>query len=164
MGGGFVKHESTAPVSVEWFTPPWVYEALDCTFDMDPASPGLHRVPWSPARRHLTKKEDGLASPWEGSVWLNPPYLTRTNVKWMQRFVDHHHGIALMSSRTDAAWFQLVGSAADKLLFTDGRIEFIDENWKVQASPGAGHVFFAFGPVYVDALRRFQSKKGGVLR
>jgi hypothetical protein len=58
--------------SPEWFTPPIVFEAMAVEFDMDVASPGRDRVPWIPARGHLTRADDGLTAPWVGFVWLNP--------------------------------------------------------------------------------------------
>ena len=63
----------SASVTQEWYTPPKVFEALDANFDMDVASPGAKIVPWIPAKRHLTPVEDGLNTPWEGFIWLNPP-------------------------------------------------------------------------------------------
>lgn len=47
--GGSLRDSDTR--SVEWFTPPHVFEALDLTFDLDPAAPE-GGVPWIPARDH----------------------------------------------------------------------------------------------------------------
>jgi hypothetical protein len=58
--------------STEWMTPPEVFTAMATEFDLDVASPGMQSVPWIPARRHLTKREDGLSSAWVGFVWMNP--------------------------------------------------------------------------------------------
>lgn len=43
--------------SVEWYTPPEIFDALGLRFDLDPAAPP-GGVPWVPATRHLSK--DGL--------------------------------------------------------------------------------------------------------
>ena len=161
---GFSAHESTAPGSTEWYTPPDAYDALGLDFDLDPCSPGKHVVPWSPAHKHLTKVEDGLTSAWKGSAFVNPPYLIRTNLKWMVRFVEHGYGIALMSSRTDNAWFHYVADAAHATLFTKGRIKFITPGWKTKDVGGAGSIFFAMGERHVHALVRYHSIRGGWLK
>jgi len=42
--------------TVEWYTPPSIFEALGLSFDLDPCSPGKEVVPWIPARTHYKKK------------------------------------------------------------------------------------------------------------
>ena len=76
------------------------FEALQVEFDMDPASPGRNAVPWIPAKKHLTKADDGLTTQWEGFVWLNPPYGLRNGMqKWIDRFVEHGNGVILLPIR-----------------------------------------------------------------
>ena len=63
-----------------------VYTARDLhraglMFDLDPASPGPGH--WVPARRTLTKKDDGLACPWHGLVFMNPPFGGRNGSRAM---------------------------------------------------------------------------------
>jgi hypothetical protein len=59
--------------SVEWYTPAWIFEALEMKFDLDPASP--HDMDsFVPATLKYTVFDDGLKKPWSGRVWLNPPY------------------------------------------------------------------------------------------
>ena len=82
----------------EWYTPAWMFRAIATEFDLDPCSPG---VPPSsvPAKRHLTKAENGLTAEWSGSVWLNPPFSGKR--PWYERLVQHGDGIALMPARTE---------------------------------------------------------------
>src|SRR5512146_958916 len=101
--GGFT-HESTHDESKEWYTPRHIFQALHMEFDLDPCSPGGRIVPWIPARRHLTLREDGLVAPWDGQVWMNPPYGMDTP-KWFERLARHGLGIGLVFSRTDTQWF-----------------------------------------------------------
>jgi hypothetical protein len=35
-------HEQCVGATDEWYTPPYIFEALGCTFDVDVASPGQH--------------------------------------------------------------------------------------------------------------------------
>ena len=105
----------------EWYSPSWIFEALRCEFDLDPCSPG---APPStvPAKRHVTKAENGLGLQWAGSVWLNPPFSSKR--VWYQKLVEHGNGIALMPARTETNDLQTYMSAADALLFLRGRIYF----------------------------------------
>lgn len=105
----------------EWYTPSWLFKALNVEFDLDPCSPGA--PPSSvPAKRHLTKVENGLQAEWSGSVWLNPPFSSKRD--WYERIVEHGNGIALMPARTETHDFQDYMNAANALLFMKGRIYF----------------------------------------
>ena len=107
--------------SDEWWTPPHIFDALGVEFDLDPCAPD-GGVPWVPAKKHCTAPMDGLRSPWEGTVWMNPPY---SHVgRWMSRFTEHNNGIALAFARTDTAWFQSVAPVATGLCFIRGRLRF----------------------------------------
>lgn len=105
----------------EWYTPSWLFRALGMDFDLDPCSPG---APPScvPAKRHLTKADNGLVAPWIGCVWLNPPFSSKRS--WYERMLTHGNGIALMPSRTETHDFQRYMSEAQGLLFLKGRIYF----------------------------------------
>ena len=87
--------------SIEWYTPPRVFDAMAVTFDMDVVSPGADVVPWIPARKSLTIRENGLTTPWEGFVWMNPPYGLRNGMQcWLDKFIDHGDGVCLLPDRT----------------------------------------------------------------
>lgn len=59
----------------EHYTPPEIFEALGCTFDLDPCQPETGRAYLSvPTEHFYTKQENGLLQPWHGFVWLNPPW------------------------------------------------------------------------------------------
>jgi hypothetical protein len=72
--------------SDDHYTPAWIFETLDLTFDLDVAAPP-GGIPWIPARRYYTMEDDGLAQPWNGLVWMNPPYSNAT--PWVNRFLEH---------------------------------------------------------------------------
>ena len=112
-------HESSVNETKEWYTPKYIFDALGLKFDMDVSSPGKEVVPWIPAERHITIKENGLLVPWEGSVWLNPPYGEETP-RWLRKFIKHGHGVALVFARTDTAWFHNLAIRADALCFVSG--------------------------------------------
>jgi hypothetical protein len=116
-------HAPVQGATDEWWTPPHVFEALGLEFDLDPCSPP-GGVPWLPARRHYTREEDGLAQPWEGRVWINPPYGKEAG-KWLLRLAEHGDGIALVFARTDVRWWHAAVPSASAVCFIRGRLTFI---------------------------------------
>lgn len=151
-------HESTKNESVEWYTPPEIFESLDTVFDMDPCSPG-EGLSFVPAKKHLTIINDGLTSPWEGRVFMNPPYGNETK-RWMKRFTEHGNGIALVFARTDVAWFQDNADHFDGILFINGRVRFYKGSKDSRGgTPGAGSMLVACGE---DNARILQESGLGV--
>lgn len=58
-------HDDKNNITVDWWTPVWVFDALGETFDIDVAAP-TGGVPWIPALKHFTKEIDGLKQDWGG--------------------------------------------------------------------------------------------------
>jgi hypothetical protein len=105
----------------EWLTPPSLIKALG-KFDLDPCTP-IDR-PWNTAENHYNIEHNGLNQPWEGRVWLNPPYGKET-FKWMDKLAKHGNGIALIFARTDTKGFhESIFLKADAIFFLKGRIKF----------------------------------------
>jgi hypothetical protein len=139
--------------TVEWYTPPGLFDRLGLEFDLDPAHPEK-RLPWVPAKRTYSKAEDGLARPWEGRVWLNPPYGRETGV-WLERFVEHGHGLALVFARTETEWWHRFALAVDAWTLIRGRLTFVDRHGEPGTSnAGAPSAILAAGEDCVEALRR----------
>lgn len=139
------------PETNEWYTPPRIFHALGITFDLDPCSPpgGLH---WVPAARSYTYLDDGLAQPWEGRVWLNPPYGPHV-LDWLSKLADHGDGIALVFARTDVRWFQQLAPRADVLCLISGRIRFVAPYGRPEkAAAAAPSCLLAFGDECARAL------------
>ena len=138
-------HEAPIGATVEWYTPPSLFRALGISFDLDPASPGADVVPWVPAVRHYTIRENGLIQPWGGRVWLNPPY-GEPGVAFVQRMIQHGHGVMLLPARTETRIFQGAASAADVVVFLRDRLHFIRADGR-QSRASFASVLFGFGPV-----------------
>jgi hypothetical protein len=145
-------HESTNNESFEWYTPPVILDALGLTFDLDPCSPGAGKS-FVPALKHYTIDDDGLTSPWAGTVWMNPPYGPLTPV-WMKKMSEHRDGIALVFARTDVRWFQDYAAGVSLVCFVSGRIKFYKGDIVNQGgTPGAGSMLVAWGDKAAAALQ-----------
>ena len=94
--------------SDERFTPQWVFDGLGLMFDLDPASP-VGGGDCVPARHKFTRLEDGLRQPWEGLLWLNPPFSEATS--WADRFRHHGYGIFLGPVANARWWLELIRKA-----------------------------------------------------
>ena len=135
-----------------WLTPPNIVQALG-RFDLDPCAAPEPR-PWPTADRMISPPDDGLAQPWEGRVWLNPPYGPHT-ATWLARLAEHGNGIALVFARTDTAMFSRhVWPAASALLFLAGRPHFHHaDGTRAAGNSGGPLVLIAYGAENVSRLR-----------
>lgn len=162
------EHESSIGGSDDWYTPPEIFTAIGLMFDLDPCSPGANH--WVPALRVYTKAEDGLAQPWHGLVFMNPPFGGRNgHVPWLEKFFAHGNGIAVVRAYTSSEWFhETLVPRAEALLFPKGKTRFIPSDevrrrlelkaaskekvWR--NAPGHGVVLVAMGGVAINALRK----------
>lgn len=147
--------------SDEWYTPPAVFGALGCQFDLDVAparyAPGQH----VPCGEFLIG--DGLSDEWSGFVWMNPPFGGRNGIApWLDRFFAHGNGIALMPDRTSAPWFWSAWSRADLVLFTR-KIRFLRPDGSEGVSPSNGTALMAAGARGCAALGRAAALGFGIL-
>lgn len=135
-------HQSTHANTHTWLTPPEIIEALG-PFDLDPCAAPEPR-PWPTATEHWT--ELALIRPWQGRVWLNPPYGPFAG-DFLERLADHGNGIALVFARTETdAFHRHVWNRADGLLFLRGRLHFHYPNGRrADANAGAPSVLIAYG-------------------
>jgi len=144
MGG----HQSHNATTTTWLTPPHILAALG-PFDLDPCA----HPDWPTAERLICLPDDGLAEPWAGRVWLNPPY-GNDGWAWLDRLAKHGRGIALIFARTETAGFvEQVWGKADALLFLHGRLHFHHaDGTRAKANSGAPSVLVAYGQADADAL------------
>jgi hypothetical protein len=100
-----------AVTSDDWYTPRWVFDAAGIVFDMDVAAPADPAMRTCPAREYLTAVEDGLTAPWEGNVWMNPPY--KASQPWVDRPAKHPSGLALLPVLPEVRWLGHLLKVAD---------------------------------------------------
>lgn len=134
----------------EWLTPPEILSALG-PFDLAPCAPVS--PPWRTAAKQFSKPDDGLAQPWEGRVWCNPPF-GREAAAWLQRMVEHDNGIALAPARTETRmFFSHVWPHASAILFLKGRPHFhYVTGERAPANSGAPICLIAYGKANADKL------------
>jgi hypothetical protein len=136
-----------------WLTPPWIIDTLG-PFDLDPCA--ATNPPWATATTMFTESDNGLAQPWHGFVWCNPPYSDAWT--WLERLADHGTGIALIFARTETKGFQeQVWGRASGVLFLAGRLKFhrFDGSLPKQ-NAGAPSCLVAYGPEAVERLARIE--------
>ncbi len=149
----------------EWYTPPEIIErarqALG-TIDLDPASNATAQR-WIQATEYYTADDvfSGLAQPWEGRVWLNPPF-DDTPV-WVNRMRMAYAsgemvaGVLLVNSAPGYVWWENLWRQQPVVLLRE-RLRFIREDGTPggQAKKGQTVAYFgtdtqrfadAFGPL-----------------
>ncbi len=148
----------------EWYTPPLVASLARQvlgTIDLDPASCAAANRNIQ-AVNYYDEDTNGLAQPWYGRVWLNPPYGDEIQ-RWVPRLIGFYEAglvteaIALVPARTDTAWFQPLFSYV--LCFWRGRLHFSDAK---ESAPFPSVVAY-FGP-NVEQFRSTFSAYGRIIR
>ena len=150
----------TMGASEEWYTPRYIFDALGCRFDLDPAHPE-ERVTHVPAVTVFYER--GLERLWHGFVWLNPPFGGRNGIApWLNKFFEHGDGIALTPDLTSAPWFRQAWLRADLVLFMP-KVKFVRPDGSLGKSPSNGTALWAAGQRGVSALRRAAGEGLGIL-
>jgi phage N-6-adenine-methyltransferase len=144
----------------EWFTPSHYISVVKRALgqiDLDPAS-SVHANAIVGAARFYTREDDGLALPWYGRVFCNPPYCRPAVDNFTDRMIKAYStgeieaGILLVNSDTSTQRWQKAFEAADSTCLVNHRIAFIPGNDAAHAMLEAkkgnrnAQVFFYFGP------------------
>lgn len=140
--------------SDEWYTPGYIFDALDVRFDMDVAAPQDRTHVTTPTSRFITA--NSLEQIWDGFVWMNPPFGKRNGLEpWLDKFFAHGRGIALTPDRTSAPWWQVAAKRAGGVLFVSPKVRFLKPDGTTgDSSPGTGTCLWAAGDQAKEVLRR----------
>lgn len=75
---------------------------------------------------YFTPEQDGLAQPWNGVCWMNPPY-GRAIGAWIKKAFESAQGgatvVCLLPARTDTLWWHDYASKGE-VRFLRGRLKF----------------------------------------
>lgn len=106
--------------SDDYWTPKWIFDALGLTFDLDVACPPEGPA-HTPCKAYFTQADNGLAQPWHGLVWMNPPFSKTT--PWVHKFITHANGIALLPD-INRTWRTQIFNAADAVIALPAQMKF----------------------------------------
>jgi site-specific DNA-methyltransferase (adenine-specific) len=108
-----------------WETPQELFDELDAEFGftLDPCASDAT----AKCTRYFTAIDDGLAQPWDGVVFMNPPY-GREIGRWVKKAYDESRRgavvVCLIPARTDTAYWHDYVMRADEIRFIRGRLHF----------------------------------------
>ena len=110
------------------------------------------------AAQFFTQEDDGLARPWSGRIFCNPPYSKGLITPFVDKLLAEisignvQQAILLTHNHSDTRWFQEVLGKASRVCLTAGRLGFYGPNGEM-AAPVQGQAFHYFG----ENVERFEA-------
>ena len=109
-----------------WETPQSFFEQLDKEFHFN--TDVCATAENAKCANFYTEEQDGLALPWEGVCWCNPPY-GREIGKWVKKACESAYDgkatvVMLLPARTDTKWFHDYIYHKAEIRFVKGRLKF----------------------------------------
>ena len=157
-----MKHLKENTGQVEWGTPLFIADSVrQCVriLDLDPCSTQDFNATVG-AEVFFSRKMDGLALDWNGSVYLNPPYARGEIDKWVRKLmreVDARNTkkyVALVNNASDTQWFKRLLHLSNFICFYEGRITFVNPHLNT-SKPLQGQVIFGYGMQYSEFYAAF---------
>lgn len=115
----------------EYYTPAKIVDAARRTlghFDLDPfSSESANQIVKAP--KFFTLADDGFSQPWEGRVWMNPPFGKFTAIA-VRKLVLHYFcgevetACCITHANTSEKWFQILAQFPQ--CFLSPRTNYID--------------------------------------
>jgi len=150
-------NEHYTPVDLLWR----ICEFYGDLIDLDPCSNSTE-YPHTPAYFHYTEEMNGLACPWFGKMFANPPY-GRSLKEWARAVVEkrdeYKELLFLVPSRTDTQWYSLLTSFP-RLNFR-GRLKFHNPKNKGNSAPFPSVLFYV-GP-HQNRFKTFFEDRGEII-
>lgn len=151
------KHESTGSFHVsskenDWYTPPEYIEATRAVLgeiDLDPATSDFAQQTVK-AKQYYTKEDNSLDKPWQGKVWMNPPYSMPEIQSFAEKIVEEFQSgrvteaIVLTNNSSDTRWFHALLNTSEIACLPSSRVKFYNPDSEVMATR-QGQTLFYFG-------------------
>jgi len=109
------------------------------------------------------KDKDGLATPWHGTVWVNPPYGKEIGAWVAKAYLSAQFDrtvVLLIPSRTDTAYWHDYVMKSSEIRFVRGRLKFDNGGEASAPFPSAIVVFRpkCQGPPAISSIGRFEGE------
>lgn len=110
--------------SDDWATPQDLFDKYNeqYQFDVDVCA----TIENAKCPTYFTKEQDGLAQPWAGTCWMNPPYGKGIG-KWLEKAYNSSQAgttvVCLVPARTDTRWWHEYAMKGE-ITFLRGRLKF----------------------------------------
>lgn len=133
-------------------------QSLGGALDLDPASCAEANTVIQ-ARHFYTLAQNGLALPWRGRVWLNPPY--SDPLPWLQTLLTYHQAgdvtaaLALLPCASSPRWAKLAWAQAAAVCLLGQRVQFWPRRRDDESNDRDSAVFY-FGPDAARFRRAFE--------
>jgi hypothetical protein len=134
----------------EMFTPPWIFEKLGVSFDLDVASSNNEYIV-VPARDKYTIEDDALSQDWHGLVWMNPPFSGVT--PWVDKWLDHGNGFCLVPLSSNGKWVNKLWESDAKLVYLPANMSFIGGQDGKLVKHRWRCALWAIGDVAIESLK-----------
>jgi hypothetical protein len=145
-------HHGNLKGEYEWYTPEAIMRAVRAVMggiDLDPSSSDQANVIVQ-AAQIFTEDENGLAQPWHGRVFLNPPFAHPTVKYFAEKLLESvdaaqvQQAVWLSNACVDVEWWQSL-AAKGIVCCHRGRVKFYGPDGRLQP-PTLGQTIIYLGP------------------
>lgn len=151
----------TSRATTEWYTPPHIINLARTVLgeiDLDPASAPKPQK-WIRANNYYSKTDNGLAWPWQGRVWLNPPF--DNSAAWARTLIAEYQAgnvtaaLLLLNSNLGYKWFEEIWTTWPCCCLQK-RLRFVREDGTVGGESKRGQTIIYMGEATSLFTRTFE--------
>ena len=137
----------------EWYTPAiYIVAARQAMGDIDVDPASSHKANEAvKATKYYTIDNDGRLQPWQGNVWMNPPYAQPLISEFCELLLQKYESrevrqaCVLVNNATETIFYQDMLKACEAVCFIKGRVRFVDEQGRESGAPLQGQTILYFG-------------------